>query len=124
MLLGLRGSSATFLLRLAKFVQQLANLSDLPSGSTDQQTASREISIHTRCLRIRLVVVAAKELVNCDDRNLRVDIRQPDYIDLLRFLLHLVDRGFNRRLLRRCGERNNLTPILIGRQNHVRVVVQ
>ena len=124
MLLRLRGSSAAFLFGFAKLVQQLTNLGDLAGGAADEQAARRQVSIDTRCLRIRLFIVAAEELVDRDDRNLRIDVRQGDDIDLLRFLLHLVDRGANRGLLRRRGERNDFSTLFIGRQDHVRVVVQ
>ena len=107
-LLRLRGSAAAFLFGLAKLVQQFANLGDLAGRAADEQAARGEVGIHARRLRIRLVIVAAEELVDRDDRNLRIDVRQRDHIDLLRFFLHLVDRGA---IVACCGGVANATTL-------------
>ena len=96
---------AAFLFAFAEFVQQVADLSDLAGRAAHQQAASCDVGIDARRFRIGLIALAAEEFVDREYGDLRIDVRQRDHVDLLGFLLHLVDRGFDRRLLRRRGER-------------------
>jgi hypothetical protein len=71
----LRRATAIFAVRFAQFAQEVADLFELTGRAAHQQALRFDIGIDARRLRVGLFAGAAKELIDCEHRHLRIDTR-------------------------------------------------